>query len=279
MAAETEVPRPDFEDDNGGGPVKTFLEHLEDLRWTLIKSLSALLVGMVVCLVAAPQLVAILKWPLVNSGAKIRLELFGPMGGFIISLKIALYGGITLALPFILYFLGQFVVPALKRREKEYFLRAVVVGGGLFLIGVLICYFWVLTLSLRAIPQFNSWLGIQTEIWRAEDYFQFVIMLMLGMGISFEMPLLLLTLVRLGIVPHEWLAKGRRYFFLANLIICSFITPDYVSTMFLVIPVQVLLEACVWISAYWRWQEQRQLTERPGRKMPAKPPLQSAKSG
>jgi|GEM_PF-6935724 len=53
--------------------------------------------------------------------------------------------------------------------------------------------------------------------------------------------------------------KGRRYFFVANLVVCSFITPDFVSTIFLVVPVQVLLEACIWISAYWERQKKREL--------------------
>src|SRR6185503_171887 len=64
MADPTEEPRPDGSEEDGGGPVKTFLEHLEDLRWMLIKSGSALLVGMIVCLYATDKVVAILKWPL-----------------------------------------------------------------------------------------------------------------------------------------------------------------------------------------------------------------------
>ncbi|HVR34354.1 MAG TPA: twin-arginine translocase subunit TatC, partial [Methylomirabilota bacterium] len=105
-------------DDEEGGPVKSFLEHLEDLRWVLIKSGAALLIAMVLCMVAAPVLTTILTWPLENSGENIKLEFLSPMGGFMVTLKVAFWGGMILALPAILFFLGDFVVPALKRNER-----------------------------------------------------------------------------------------------------------------------------------------------------------------
>src|SRR5688500_13006767 len=124
MADEPLQTIPDEEEE--GGPVKTFLEHLEDLRWVLIKCFAALLLGMVTCLVAASYVTAFLQQPLIGSGMK--LEAIGPIGPVVISMKIALYGGITLALPFILYFVADFVLPALKRHEKKYFKLAFLVG-------------------------------------------------------------------------------------------------------------------------------------------------------
>jgi sec-independent protein translocase protein TatC len=254
MAKEPEDLRPEEDEEEEGGPVKTFLEHLEDLRWVLIKAGSALLVALVVCLVASPQIVQFLKLPLTNSGAKIDLQFFGPMGGFLVSMKIALYGGITLALPFILYFIGDFVMPALKRHEKKFFLRAFIIGAGLFLLGVMVCYFWVLGITLRATYQFNEWLTIPTSYWRAEEYFQFVILFMMGMGLSFELPVVVLSLVKLGLVQHAWLTKGRPYVLIVLFGLIAFITPDFVSTFFLVIPLMLLLEICIWISWYWERQ-------------------------
>jgi sec-independent protein translocase protein TatC len=80
-------------------------------------------------------------------------------------------------------------------------------------------------------------------------------MFMVGMGLSFEIPVILLTLVRMGLVPHEWLTKGRPYFFVINYGLCAFITPDFISTFFMVIPVQLLLEGCILISKYWERQK------------------------
>ncbi len=254
MADEPLEPIPDPEEEEGG-PVKTFLEHLEDLRWVLIKCVSALMLGMVACLAGSNYIVNVLTWPLAKSGASVKLDTLGPLGGFTISMKIAMYGGITLALPFILYFVGDFVMPALKKHERKYFTRAFTIGGFLFLAGMLLCYFVMLQISLRGLDAFNAWLGLASDIWRAEDYFSFVIMFMVGMGLSFEIPVLLLTLVRVGVIPHEMLIKGRSYFFVANLVICAFITPDAVSTIFMVLPVQALMEVCILISKHWERQK------------------------
>jgi len=254
MADEPLEPIPNPEEEEGG-PVKTFLEHLEDLRWVLIKCVSALLLGMVACLAGSNYIVTVLRWPLEKSGAPIRLESMGPLSGFTISMKIAMYGGITLALPLILYFVGDFVLPALKRNEKKYFVRAFTIGGLLFVAGILLCYFVMLQISLLGLTAFNTWLGIPNTFWGAADYFSFVILFMIGMGLSFEIPVVLLTLVRIGIIPHEMLVKGRAYFFIANLVICAFITPDAVSTIFMVLPVQALMEVCILISKHWERQK------------------------
>lgn len=246
-------------EDEEGGPVKTFLEHLEDLRWVLIRCVVALVLGMVGCLVGARYIVDFLSWPLINSGEKVVIDTLGPLGGFTISMKIAFYGGITIALPFILYFIADFVMPALKKHEKKYFLRAFIVGTGLFMAGMMLCYFVILQISLKGLSQYNRWLGLDSSLWRAEEYFHFVIMFMVGMGISFEVPVVILTLVRLGVISHETLVKSRAYLFIGNLVFCAFITPDAISTIFMVIPVQALLEICIMISRHW--ERQRRIAE------------------
>ncbi|MGN6385986.1 MAG: twin-arginine translocase subunit TatC [Verrucomicrobiota bacterium] len=258
MAEEPLELLPDNEEDEGG-PVKTFLEHLEDLRWVLIKCAAALGIGMAACLAAAPQITSVLTWPLQKAGINVKPNPMGPLGGFVISMKMAFYGGITLSLPIILYVIGSFIIPALKKNEKKYFVRAFIIGAGLFLAGVLLCYAVILPISLKGLVQYNEWMGLPTDIWRAEEYFGFVILFMIGMGLSFEIPVVILTLVRIGIIPHEFLIKGRAYFFIANLVLCAFITPDAVSTIFMVIPVQVLMEICILISK--NWERQKRLAE------------------
>lgn len=255
MTDEPEDSIPQVEAEEEGGPVKSFLEHLEDLRWVLIRAGSSLVIGMIVCFATAPQISGILTRPMIKAGIKVELNPLGPVGGMTVAMKIALYGGITLALPFILFFIGQFVMPALKRNEKKYFFTAFAIGTGLFFAGVLLCYFLVLGLAIMGMVQFNTWMGFSSEMWRAEEYFQFVILLMVGMGMSFEIPVVVLTLVRMGILPHEWLIQSRRYFFVINLTLCSFITPDIISTFFMVIPVQVLMEICILISHHWERQK------------------------
>jgi sec-independent protein translocase protein TatC len=256
MEHEPEAPRPEVVDvEEEGGPIKSFLEHLEDLRWVLIKVIVSVIVAMAVCMSAAQVVVDFLTWPLLIAVPTLKLEWLNPIGGVVSTMKIALWAGLTVALPFVLFFIGEYIMPALKRQEKKYFLRAFIIGGGLFMAGVMMCYFLVLPISLKGLTAFNTWLGIESTIWRAEDYFQFVVMFMIGMGISFEFPVILLTLVRLGVVSHAFMVKGRKYFFVANLVLCAFITPDFISTFFMVIPVQILMEICILISAYWERQK------------------------
>ena len=254
MADEPLQTIPDPEEEEGG-PVKTFLEHLEDLRWVLIKCFASLLLGMVACFAAGNYIVDFLELPLEKSNSGIRLETLGPVGGISIIMKIGLYGGITIALPAIIYFIAEFVLPALKRHEKRYFKIAFTIGTGLFLAGLSLCYFFILEISLRGLVAFNRWLGLDATMWNSADYFSFVIMFMVGMGLSFEVPVLVLSLVRLGIISHETLVKSRMYIFVANLVLCAFITPDTVSTIFMVVPVQILMEICILISKYWDRQK------------------------
>ncbi len=257
MADEPLQTIPDPEEEEGG-PVKTFLEHLEDLRWVLIKCVVSLLLGMVTCMVAANYITAFLERPLhelQKSGVDLKLEAIDPLGPVSIIMKVGLYGGITISLPFLLYFIADFVLPALKRHEKKYFKRAFAIGSILFFSGVALCYFAILKISLFGLVAMNKWLGLGATVWQAQQYFSFVIVFMVGMGVVFELPVVLLTLVRVGVISHETLVKSRIYLFIGNMVVCAFITPDAVSTVFMVIPVQLLLEICIVVSKYWERQK------------------------
>lgn len=266
---------PKREAEEEGGPVKSFLEHLEDLRWTIIKSGSSLIVAMVVCLCATKQIVAVLTWPMIRAGldpSKI-LQLFNPLGGFLISLKMAFYTGLVIALPFILYFLGEFVVPALKKKEKKFFFVAFTIGTGFFVVGVVFCYFILLPFSLTALVNYNKWIGFSTETWRAEEFFDFATKFMLGVGFLFEVPVLLLSLIRLEIIKHEMLVKGRTYMFVVNFALCAVLTPaDLVTTFMMAVALQLIYEGCILISKYWQRQKRQRLETEAGLRTPGSDP-------
>ena len=99
---------------------------------------------------------------------------------------------------------------------------------------------------------------MDSERWRAEEYFPFVSKLILGVGFSFELPVVVLTLVKLELISHETLSKARRYMIVGNLILAAFVTPqDPLSTVMMAAPLQILFEICIWISAYWDRQKKR----------------------
>lgn len=249
------------DEDEEGGPVKSFLEHLEDLRWVLIKIIASVLVSMTICMVAAPTIVQLLIYPKnqTDLGKNVPLTYLHPLGAFTSMMKIGFWGGLVLAIPYILFVIAQFVMPALKKNEKPYFRKAFTIGGGLFFLGVLMCYFLVLPIAIAGMVQIADWMHVPTTQWQADEYFQFSVMFMLGMGLSFEIPVIILTLVRMGIIPYEWMEKGRMYFFIANMVLCAFITPDAVSTIFMVVPVQILLEICIQIAK--RWEKKKRIEE------------------
>ncbi|MBC8002806.1 MAG: twin-arginine translocase subunit TatC [Opitutaceae bacterium] len=333
MANDAEDPRPDLFDAEGeGGPIKSFLEHLEDLRWTMIKSAAAIAVGMVICLIAGNLLVELLKWPLhraeklrvnhrqmgslkigtnqINSfpivgneigglnvgsnrhvvfqltpmqvgtssflafqistnapgeeelGQPVKLLNFSPVGGFMVALHVALYGGILLASPFIIYFLGQFILPALKIHEKKYILRGFAIGTLLFMVGVAFCYFVLMHIALRASVQYSEWLGFSADNWRAEEYIGFVCKFMLGMGLGFELPVVLLVLVKIGILNYARLAAMRRYMIVINLILGALLTtPEVITQVMMAIPLQILYEISVWIAWYWERKARKRSDE------------------
>ena len=242
------------EDGEYGGPVKTFLEHLEDLRWVIIKVVVAVGVAMILCMFAGPVLVEVLKRPLIASGIQedVRIQAIGPISGFMVVMKLAFWGGLAISFPLILYFIGDFVIPALKPNEKRFMGWGFAISAGLFVVGAAFAFFWILPASLKAFVVFNQWVGLPAEFWDAKEYFPFVSKLVLGVGASFELPVVVLTLVRMGLFDYKALITARKYMVVGNLILAAFITPqDILSTIMMAAPMQLLYEACIWIAKYW----------------------------
>jgi len=337
MAEQTDDVLPSSEEEeDGGGEVKSFLEHLEDLRWTIIKSAVAATIGMIICLGAGNRLMNILIWPLeraasVNAGTNqyltlmvgtnrvvtarlntndlgfIRLETnqhlvfrftplsvgtnlvlalqpvtnsigeilpktkvnllnLTPAGGFMVAFQLAVYGGVVLASPFIIYYVGQFILPALKRKEKKYLFRGMLIGTGLFFSGVTFCYFVLMPLALNASRAYSNWLGIEADQWTAEAFISFECKFMLGMGLGFEMPVVLLILVKLGILDYAKLAAMRKYMIVINLVLGAVLTtPEVLTQVMMALPLQALYEISVWIAWYWeRKEKKRQALEASG---------------
>jgi len=307
-----------------GGPIKPFLDHLEDLRWMLIRVVVTVLMGMLISLVAGNQLVRFLTWPLRHaeesgsflkkpvpmilgtnavarfprveaeklfgtnnlaalelvpqlvgtnwllqvrlvpkeemdqfSVSEIRLKNYSPIEGFMIALRLALYGGLVISAPFVMFFIGSFVLPALKLTEKKLLYQIVGFGSFLFFLGVAFCYFAIMQVALLATVQFSSWLGFGADEWRADAYISFVCKFMLGMGVAFQIPVVLLTMVKVGLLDYQKLSKFRTYWVVINLVICAFITPsgDPVTMLAMAIPLQVLYELSVLIARYWARNE------------------------
>ena len=253
---DTESSSPTHEDTDTS-LVKPFLDHLEDLRWMLIKMIVALGLAMAFSFSFARELLAVIIWPLrrVTGNPDEFLYTLEVTGGFTLAMKLALYAGIVLACPFLLHFLAVFVLPALTPKEKSLLTPALTAGVGLFLSGVALGYFVVIPAGLRFFIEYNKYLGISTR-WTVDNYVSFVSHMCLAFGICFELPLVVLVLAKLGIVTGEFLRQKRPYVIVIIFIVAAVITPttDPFNQSLLAVPMCMLYEACIWIA---KWMERR----------------------
>jgi sec-independent protein translocase protein TatC len=153
----------------------------------------------------------------------------------------------------------------LKINEKKYFFRAFILGLGLFLIGVSFCYFIILPRALKYAEVWALWMGVKVPDWRAETYFSFVTKFMLGMGLGFELPVVLLALVKIGVLDYQKLAAMRKYMIVINLILGALLTtPEVFTQVMMAIPLQLLYELSVWIAWYWERKEKKRQAQLAG---------------
>lgn len=230
--------------------VKPFWDHLEDLRWSLIKSIIALFVGFNICMVFANRVLKFLTAPLysVVPNPEHFLQTFDVMGGFMLWMKLSFYGGLVLAAPFIFYYLTQFILPALKHKEKQLVMPVFVYGTLLFIAGCATTYYGLLVPALKAFVQYNKWLNITTN-WRVESYVEFVTQFMLAMGLTFEMPLVVLVMVRLGIISAATVQRSWKIMIVVSAVIAAIVAPaDPGSMLLMMVPMGVLIVITIWLA-------------------------------
>ncbi|MCX6996763.1 MAG: twin-arginine translocase subunit TatC [Kiritimatiellaeota bacterium] len=242
-------PPPDVPAETDQG-TKPFLEHLEDLRSTLIGCVVALVVGMCVSFPLAPYLLGLLKKPLqrVTDKPDEFLRTLDVTGAFMLSMQIAFWGGLILSAPVLTYFLARFIAPGLTARERELVRRSLGFAGGLFFFGVALGYFVALPVAMEVMFGMNKWMGIRAE-WTITSYISFATQLLLGFGLVFEFPLVLFVLGRLGIINSGQLRRARKIVVIIILVVAAFITPgpDMFSQFIMAAPMLVLYELCIWM--------------------------------
>lgn len=232
-----------------------FFDHLEDLRWTLIKS--AVVFGFFVTLIAyqVDRFSRLLGWPLeqVKAGhPKMNTDLItnSPMGVFSVIIDICLIGGLVLSLPFILFFIAQFIAPALTKREMKVLLPACVSALGLFLGGAAFGYFLLTPGTIRVAYELNQLMGY-TVLWTADNYYRLLVWLVLGMGGACEFPLLIVLAVYMGLVEVATLRKYRRHAIVVIFIVAAVITPtpDPINQALFAVPLIVLYEIAILVAS------------------------------
>ena len=204
-------------------PGMSLMEHLEELRKRLIRSLIYLVVGFFVAYAFHGKLYGLVRHPL--DVHHIALNFTHPTDGLNLTLKTALVGGAILAGPFILYQVWLFISPGMYAHEKRYVWPFMSATVGLFLAGVYFGYRWVLPGAIQVLVfDFGTKLGL-TPILTIEDYTGFFVAVILGLGICFELPILIFFLALFGIVDAKFLLRHFRYAILAIFVVAAIICP------------------------------------------------------
>ncbi len=187
----------------------SLVDHLEELRWRIFKSIIAVVVGAIAAFFFRVQIMTFLTWPLPKTADQIgkgKLIVTGLAEGFTVFLKLSLAAGILIAIPVILYQIWAFVAPGLYEKEKKTAVPFIFVGIVLFLAGISLGYI-VLQYPVQWLVNFAS--DSFTELVSADSYFTFVAFFLLAFGIVFEIPLVLTFLAQLGLVTSQTLRRKR----------------------------------------------------------------------
>jgi sec-independent protein translocase protein TatC len=229
------------EPESDGGE-QSFLSHLIELRERLLKAVAAVLLILLALIPFANKLYGYLALPLIKhlpqGGTMIATEVASP---FLTPIKLAFFVALILAMPVILYQLWAFVAPGLYRHEKRLAMPILVSAMGLFYVGCAFAYFLVLPAVFAFMTSVApTGVAVMPDIGR---YLDFVLVLFLAFGLCFEVPVVLIILVALGVVTPTQLAKSRSYAIVGAFVVAAVLTPpDVFSQMMLALPMIVLYE-------------------------------------
>ncbi|GAA5125927.1 hypothetical protein GCM10023212_28530 [Luteolibacter yonseiensis] len=188
-----------------------------------------------------------------------------PTEGFMLSMKISFFAGIVVSFPLLLWFLLQFVLPGLHSHEKRVMWPAMAVGFGLFLAGAVFAYYMVLPRALLFFAQWSKDMGISND-WRITEYIDFAMQFTLLFGLSFELPVVVMVFVKLGLLSYETMSRTRSYAIVGIFVAAAVLTPtpDAFTLMLMALPMIVLYEICIWL-AYFDRRKNRLLEEQEAR--------------
>src|SRR6266700_5090815 len=224
-----------------------FLDHLEELRWRILYSLLAIVLGTVAgwLIVERVDVIGLMIRPIAPLLADGKLKFTSPTEPFLITLKFAFVVGLLFASPVVIYQAWAFLAPALYDREKRLILPALTVGVLLFLGGATVAYLWVLPRALQVLFSFQQ--SVLAPIITAYGYFAFAAQILIAFGLVTELPLVVVILAALGLVTPQFLARNRRYAIALSAGAAALLTPpDAVSMLLMMVPLVLLYEVSIW---------------------------------
>ncbi len=228
----------------------TFISHLVELRDRLLRAVAAVIVVFVCLMPWAGDIYDILAHPMMQALPEgTRMIATGVVTPFFVPMKVTLLVAFVIALPFVLYQAWCFIAPGLYAHEKRLGLPLVIGSTVLFLAGMAFCYFFVFGTVFRFISQFAP--KSITPAPDIEQYLAFVMSMFLAFGVTFEVPVFVIVLVKLGVVDVAKLKEARPYVIVGAFIVAAVLTPpDVVSQLMLAIPMCLLYELGIFLARF-----------------------------
>ncbi len=231
---------------------RPFLEHLADLRRALVQALAVFAAASALVIPLAPTVLRILKWPLRNVVADhdTFLVSYEVAAGFMVMLRLVFSAGLLLAAPWMLFIFGRFVFPGLTALERRTVRRYAGLAVLMFFLGAGFAFGLILPMALRVMLRVHQWMGIPVANVLATNYISFATQLLLGFGLAFEMPVVLLAMGQAGLVNAAQLRARRRHVAVTLLIVAMLMTPQDIATQLLMaLPLFLLFEGCIFLIA------------------------------
>lgn len=223
----------------------TLLEHLEELRDRLVKAAIAVFIGTLIAAIFTPQILELLIEPYGN-----RLQVLGPTEGISVYFRVALTAGLILAMPFLVYQFFMFILPGLEEQEKRYVFWGVPFATLLFLIGVSFAWFIMIPAAIQFLSTWQTEIFVQQ--WQSQKYIPFVTSVVFWIGVSFETPLVIFIMAKLGLVTPQFLIKQWRFAVVIIAILAAMITPtvDPFNMGLVMLPLFVLYGLSILLSYF-----------------------------
>ncbi len=220
--------------------------HLIELRDRIAKSVIAMVITTAISFIFTKTMIEILKAP----ASGVDFQAITPTENLAVYFKVALAGGLIIAMPVLVYQAIAFIAPGLTSKEKKTILQLLPFVTILFVAGVLFAYFVALPPAMGFLGRFMSDLAENT--WRLTEYVSVVTRMIVWVGIIFETPLIVMILARMGLVTPQWLANKRKLWFVLAFVLSALITPtmDPINQSIIAVPLIVLLELSIILARF-----------------------------